>query len=145
MPSLFDLIPGSKRKKLKISLPNFDKDGNLSGTTILELDASISETHSSTINISENTIEDGSIISDHIDLQPKELKIDGLVSNTPLGIREIIIGNTAGIVGGILGRSSNNSLVGALAVGGLSTIGQKIANLRVNDKNLAQTKFQQLQ
>jgi hypothetical protein len=59
----------------------------LFGSTVFEvgaltLDVLISETHNRTASITENPIEDGSIISDHIINEPYKLSIEGYVSNS---------------------------------------------------------------
>lgn len=54
----------------------------------IELDAVIAETHSSSITVTDNPIEDGSTISDHAYSNPKEFVIVGGISNTPFLPRE---------------------------------------------------------
>lgn len=54
----------------------------------VELDAVIAETHSSSITVTDNPIEDGSTISDHAYSNPKELIIVGGISNTQFIPRE---------------------------------------------------------
>jgi hypothetical protein len=48
---------------------------------VLTLDVLISESHSRTAVITENPVEDGTVISDHIILDPRVLTINGFVSN----------------------------------------------------------------
>lgn len=50
----------------------------------LELDASLSEEHSSEADVTEHPVEVGSDIADHKRKKPMQVKITGLVSNTPL-------------------------------------------------------------
>lgn len=50
----------------------------------LELDASVSEIHSSKADVTEFPVEDGSIITDHINKRPDVVQIEGYVSNTPI-------------------------------------------------------------
>jgi hypothetical protein len=52
----------------------------------LKLDASISENHVRTADVTENEIEDGSIVSDHIRLRPKSLTMNGQISDFPVSI-----------------------------------------------------------
>lgn len=52
----------------------------------LELDLVTSERHERRAEITQFPIEDGSTISDHIILRPKTIKLEGLVSNTPIQI-----------------------------------------------------------
>ena len=50
----------------------------------LELDASISETHTAEVEVTEHPIEKGANISDHVRAKPENLSIEGVVSNTPV-------------------------------------------------------------
>lgn len=47
----------------------------------LTLDVLISESHSRSATITENPVEDGTVISDHIILEPQRVSINGFVSN----------------------------------------------------------------
>jgi hypothetical protein len=51
---------------------------------VVELDASLSETHSMSAEVTNHPLEEGSEISDHIRKQPDSIQITGVVSNTPL-------------------------------------------------------------
>lgn len=53
---------------------------------VLDLDATISEqiTHNGTVT--EHPIEDGSLVADHIQLDPVTLSVTGFVSNTPVSL-----------------------------------------------------------
>jgi hypothetical protein len=50
----------------------------------LEIDAVLTEQHSVTGEVTQFPIEGGARISDHVLLQPERLRLDGVVSNTPL-------------------------------------------------------------
>lgn len=50
----------------------------------LKLDASLSETHTRTAKVTDNEVEDGSVISDHVRLNPKSLTINGQISDAPV-------------------------------------------------------------
>lgn len=52
----------------------------------LKLDASFKETHNRTAKVSDNEVEDGSVISDHVKLDPKSLSMEALISDTPISI-----------------------------------------------------------
>lgn len=51
----------------------------------LELDAAISTTHTGAAEASEHAVEEGGNITDHVRAKPEEVKIEGVVSNTPVG------------------------------------------------------------
>lgn len=60
----------------------------------LRLDVSLSETHTANAEVTDNPVEDGTLVSDHIILKPKSLAIEGLVTETPIrflsGIRDAL-------------------------------------------------------
>lgn len=49
------------------------------------LDCTTIEDHNYTAAVTQNPIEDGSTISDHVNLQPVTITVEGLVSDSPLG------------------------------------------------------------
>lgn len=49
------------------------------------LDCTISETHSYKADVTENPIEDGEPVADHVNLKQVKLTIEGLVSDSPIG------------------------------------------------------------
>lgn len=54
----------------------------------IELDAAISLTHQSAVTITEHPVEDGANISDHSRPRPESIVIDGVISNTRLGLKQ---------------------------------------------------------
>ncbi len=50
----------------------------------LILDATLSEVHTKTNIVTSHPVEDGSVISDHIQRQPEKIEITGLVSDSPI-------------------------------------------------------------
>lgn len=72
---LIGLLPGGRTKVqfLKNSI------------SILELDASLKETHSRESPPTEFPVEDGTTVSDHIIIKPFSLEITGIISDTPIG------------------------------------------------------------
>lgn len=52
----------------------------------LKLDASLSENHSRKATVTDNEVEDGVVVSDHIKLSPKSLSITGQISDAPVSI-----------------------------------------------------------
>lgn len=55
-------------------------------TTIdtLVLDASLSEKHGAEVEVTEHPVEEGADISDHRRVKPRQITIEGIVSNTPV-------------------------------------------------------------
>ena len=78
--------------------------GNLAGSLPLSLntltgivvDATVSEEHVSTADLTENPVEDGAKVTDHVQLKPSQLTIEGVISDTPLGYA--VIGNIQNLV-----------------------------------------------
>jgi len=52
----------------------------------LKLDASLGETHTRTAQVTDNEVEDGVVVSDHVKLNPKALNITGQISDAPVSI-----------------------------------------------------------
>ncbi len=50
----------------------------------IELDASLSESHQFASEVTQFPVEDGSVITDHIQNKPDEVSINGFVTNTPV-------------------------------------------------------------
>lgn len=51
---------------------------------VIEVDAAIHEEHKSEAEVTAHPVEQGAAISDHIRRKPRELSLNGIVSNTPL-------------------------------------------------------------
>lgn len=59
---------------------------------VLQIDATLSETHDSDVDIATHAVEEGVDISDHIRIKPVSLTIDGIVTDTPFTIQAQIAG-----------------------------------------------------
>lgn len=102
----------------------------------LQLDATIRESHSYVNQISEFPVESGSEINDHIRLEPDEITMEGLVTNTPINIFQAnnaeVITNIAGGVTIKNERKSNEDNAAQLAfeklleISGRKTSGENI-------------------
>ena len=55
----------------------------------LALDCTVTETHTATSTVTKHPVESGSNITDHIRPDPVQLSITGIVSDTPIGAREV--------------------------------------------------------
>ena len=55
----------------------------------LAIDCTVTETHSATATVTEHPVESGANITDHIRPEPLQLSITGIVSDTPLGSKQI--------------------------------------------------------
>lgn len=60
---------------------------------LLTVDVTIDETHELSAQVTNWPIEGGSLISDHVRLEPRSLTISGFVSDTPLFLDSVSIGN----------------------------------------------------
>ena len=77
------------------------------------IDVTLTENHSFEAEATENPVEEGVVISDHIDLKPESFTITGVISDTPLGLAASAQG-AASIAGAYLGKKVVGPL-GALA------------------------------
>lgn len=63
----------------------------------IEVDVSIAESHETDCDITENPVESGANITDHVQVKPAKLTIEGLISDTPIkffqGIRSLFDDN----------------------------------------------------
>ena len=55
----------------------------------LALDCTVTETHTATSTVTEHPVESGSNITDHIRPDPVQLSITGIVSDTPIGSKQV--------------------------------------------------------
>lgn len=55
----------------------------------IELDATISETHTRSAQVTDHPVERGANVTDHVRIEPDGLVIEGMVSNTPLSFDQI--------------------------------------------------------
>lgn len=81
---------------------------------VIEFDASLSESHDREADVSQNAIEDGTSISDNVNLKPRKLSMKALISDAPVSL----IGSAVG-----LGISSATQLATTQAKG---VLGQAI-------------------
>jgi hypothetical protein len=89
----------------------------------VHIDVTLTENHNFESEVTDNPVEEGVVISDHIDLKPESLTITGVISDTPLNFTTSIQGaaTTAGAFVGkkIVGPLGAVAGVGAGAVAGL--------------------------
>lgn len=82
--------------------------GNRGG---IEIDCSIKETHSRESPASQFPLEDGSVISDNIILNPETLEIEGFVSDSPLDLAASITTAAVSALGTKMGPLGSAALV----------------------------------
>lgn len=94
-------------------------DGNYE--SILTIDVNTSENHSRTAIVTNNEIENGSIIADHVVVNPQSFTINGIVTNSPLKLKNSLassVGGAAsnelgGIAGGLISYATSEALSGS--------------------------------
>jgi hypothetical protein len=94
--------------------------------SVLKVDATIQETHVSSVDISEHPIEDGSNVDDHITIKPKEITINGIVTDTPftsaaqigglITSGAVALGSKLGSVGGLVGAGVGATIGGMIGL-----------------------------
>lgn len=73
------------------------------------IDATVRESHDGTADITENPVEEGAKITDHVQVNSDELTIEGVITDTPLGFP--VIGNIQNIINSvtsIFGKTSRS-------------------------------------
>lgn len=53
---------------------------------LIEIDATIREVHDYSTTITQNPVENGAVISEHVINQPKTLQLEAVITNTPLSL-----------------------------------------------------------
>lgn len=106
---------------------------------VLQLDASVSETHNRKSKISANEIEDGSQINDHITLDPESLTIEGLISEAPLSLAQALANVATTAAGGAIGGAG-----GALATAGIASLSSNLLRTSQNPSVDALFKLEEL-
>lgn len=62
----------------------FSESGVFAQIGELKLDASVQEDHTASARITTNPVEDGSVVADHVVLEPETLSIDGIITDDPI-------------------------------------------------------------
>lgn len=80
----------------------------IEGDVSIPLDAAIAVTHDYQIDVTDNVVEDGSVVQDHAVRRPDELSIEGFVSDSPVeilgGLLSGSVSGLGGFVGGLIGN-----------------------------------------
>lgn len=121
-----------KPKKTKINVGR--EDGTEREFLIMDMTKNMS--HQNEASPTEHPIESGGIIGDHVDILPKVVSFEGIISIAPISLEQSVLGNVAGAIPAIGGFG--NTLGGALVTGALATLGGLLMNEpgnRVQDAN----------
>ena len=121
------------------------KGVEISGFT---LDATLQETHNLEAETTDHAVEDGSLITDHVDVKPRQITIEGVVSDTPLNFGAslqgagAIAGQVVGSkIGGTIGRQAGAIGAGALIGLLLNRSGSPTKNAYDHFRNLQETRI----
>ena len=117
MANIFDIITGRDKRVALLYLSGEDAEA----LELLKIDATRAEEHSFKAKATQNEVEDGANISDHVIKTGRTVTIDGIISDDPISIAAAAIGNLAGITGSLVG-----GLGGAVATGAVSKIGSEL-------------------
>lgn len=131
--SLLNLI-FNRPERFKIQVPDaFEKRLRVSKRTLLILDSANEIKHSNNAEPTENAVEAGVPFTDHVDVKPKEVSFNGIISNAPIVLEEALLGNVAGAVGSLVGAFAG-SVAGAASKGGAAVLGGLLMNNRNTDR-----------
>lgn len=139
--ALIALLTGSKQVQTSVNriVPVKNPDGTTTNTKFLAfvLDAMLSEQFEATAEPTQNPVEQGVDITDHIIIKPKKLTISGIITETPITVGTQIQGLATGVA-----AAAGTALAGPLGsiVGGIggSFAGKSLAGLlgQKTDRNL---------
>lgn len=107
--ALFGILFKNQRTVIgsSVSVPGFA--GPVGGIGGIVIDATISEEHNTSCDLTENPVEDGAKITDHVQIKPAELSIEGVISDSPLGTPFVQnFQNIVDSVGVYLGKTSRS-------------------------------------
>ena len=110
---------------------------------VLELDATISETHELEATVSKNPIENGSDITDNVRLQPRSLSIEGMITETPI----TLLGSAFGLFTGAsfaVGETILGPLAGQALAAGTGSLAGLISNRNEDDADFKQKAYDYL-
>lgn len=99
MANLFEVLD-TRKHKTTIQW-QVDLDVNNKNVNSLEFDAVLNEGHGSTITVTENPVEDGADVTDHVEVKPKTFTLDAVVSNDPITLQSALLGNVTSALGNI--------------------------------------------
>lgn len=136
--ALLDAVFG-KRKNVVVQTTNED------GTQreFIVFDATLNVSHQNDAEPTEHPVEDGSLITDHVDLMPKVISMEVIISRTPLDLRGALVGNVSGAVPAIAGFGG--TLAGTLFTGVAATLGGQLLNAGGNRVETALNSLLELQ
>jgi len=115
-------------KPKRTSLQVVEENGDETPYLIFDMTKSIS--HQNVADPTEEPIENASIVGDHIDVRPKVVTFEGIMSEAPITIGQALLGNFAGAVPAIGGFG--NTLGGTLFTGIAATLGGNLLNSSEN-------------
>jgi len=93
-------------------------------------DCTVSEGHSHTADITDYPVEDGSVYSDNMYINPKKLSLETIISDDPITLEGAMLGNAAAAFGNI------PTPAGALAAGAVAGIGGALLNKDTKQRSL---------
>lgn len=76
----------------------------------VQLDAAVSEQHTTTAQVTDHPVETGPNISDHIRVLPKRLSISGIVTNTPIYVPATQMRGISGKPGSVSATAGNQTV-----------------------------------
>lgn len=120
MALLAAIFDKPKRTQLNVA----KEDGTERELLIMDMTNNMS--HTNEASPTDHPLESGSILSDHVDVLPKVVSFEGIMSNAPISLGQAAVGNVAGAVPAIGGIG--NTLGGTLVSGGIATLGGLLLN-----------------
>lgn len=130
----------NKPKKTQINVPSQsinqldERFRDQAERQFMVIDATITTNHRYEATPTDHAVEDGSNISDHVDVKPKSISFDGFISESPIKLERALVGNVAGLAG----QQATNELGnfgGSLVTGVIASLGGSLLNETNRVKN----------
>lgn len=136
----------TKMSQDRTRFQDYDQNNKDRFPDLLVVDATVSEVPTYELEPTDHPIEDGADITDHLKIKPVSLKIDGVISETPLTLSAALssLTTTAGSAGGGLIGGFKGGLGQTAAAAGASKIGAKIFGNSSSPVTLARQQMRDL-
>lgn len=128
MSNVFDSL--TKKKRVEIH----DNQNN-----IIFVDATISEDHLRTSQVTMHEVEEGDQVSDHVIKKGIQLTLNGVISDDPINLTGALVGTGSGVIGSLVG-----GVAGAITTGALSKLGGNLLNNTSGISKTAYDAFEQI-
>lgn len=110
--SILDIFTPPTLWKFESSTPNGDPtlpEGDDPDVDHITVDVTLRESHDRQAEVTEFPVEEGADITDHRRLKPIALSMNGVITDSPNDVLDVLAGNTTGLVGSTAEKKSDDA------------------------------------